>query len=449
MSRSPLSPSTPSPKSSVPDLAKPAGSAAPANTPPESTGPVVRPRLTFADASEHEGRRPSVQFAARNEWGLRAASPKPHPPQITLRRMSSPPPPSTYESRVSFDTFDNRDATDYSFTLVSKHKHYAYTPRSRTFLCGADSNDYSEFALEWLVDELVEDGDEIVCLRVVDRDSKINSDASLQEGKYKVEAKKLLEHIQNKNNDDEKSISVILEFAVGKVQDTIQRMINIYSPACLIVGTRGRSLGGFQGLLPGSVSKFCLQNSPVPVVVVRPTAKREKKKKKRLADPTRRGYINILEKSGASGSQMLDKSERDKVVGPSVGEASEVEAQAVANAIGLPGNIGVFAGFRKEGRDVFGEPLSRVASAKTDYTIRPDSPSTVGALSPDHSVPGESRSPEFERLDSPAMSDDEEARDEEVPSERHVKKTAIDEARKMEAGEGKHLKPMSSIMDDT
>lgn len=117
---------------------------------------------------------------------------------------------------------------------MSKHKHYAYTPRSRTFLCGADSNDYSEFALEWLVDELVEDGDEIVCLRVVDKDSKINSDASLQEGKYKVEARKLLEHIQNKNNEDEKSISVILEFAVGKVQDTIQRMVRACHFHCSI-----------------------------------------------------------------------------------------------------------------------------------------------------------------------------------------------------------------------
>lgn len=144
---------------------------------------------------------------------------------------------STYESRVSFDTFDNRDATDFAFTLVSKHKHYVYSARSRTFLCGTDQNDYSDFALEWLVDELVEDGDEIVCLRVVDKDSKINSDSALQEGKYKIEARKLLEHIQDKNKDDEKSISVILEFAVGKVPETIQRMVrNPFqgAPICLL-----------------------------------------------------------------------------------------------------------------------------------------------------------------------------------------------------------------------
>lgn len=141
--------------------------------------------------------------------------------------------PRTYENRVSFDTFDNRDATDFSFTLISKHKDYVYSPRSRTFLCGTDQNDYSEFALEWLVDELVEDGDEIVCLRVVDRDSKFNSDSSLQEGKYRVEAKNLLEHIQNKNKDDEKSISLVLEFSAGKVPETIQRMV-------WVIDSRGR-----------------------------------------------------------------------------------------------------------------------------------------------------------------------------------------------------------------
>ena len=183
-------------------------------------------------------------------------------------------------------------------------------------------------------------------------------------------------------------------------------------------------------------------------MVVRPTAKREKKKKKRLADPTRRGYFNILEKSGANGSQLLDKSERDKLVGQSGGEASESEAQAVADAIGLSGNVGVFASFRKEARDDSGEPLTKVASAKSDYTSGPDSPSPTGPLSPDNSVPGDTRSPEFDRLESPAMSDEEEEREEEPPSEwQRKKKAAIDEARRMEAGEGKYLKPESSIMD--
>lgn len=128
---------------------------------------------------------------------------------------------------MSFNTFDNRDATDFALTLQSKHKDYVYTPRSRTFLCGTDQNNYSEFALEWLLDELVDDGDEIVCLRVVGKDSKINSDASVEEGRYKTEAQQLLEQIKAKNKNDEKSVSLVLEFAVGHVQDTIQRMVRL------------------------------------------------------------------------------------------------------------------------------------------------------------------------------------------------------------------------------
>jgi hypothetical protein len=45
------------------------------------------------------------------------------------------------------------------------------------------------------------------------------------------------------------------------------------------------------------VSKYCLQHSPVPVIVVRPTSKRDKAKSKRTNDPDRQGYREILAKS--------------------------------------------------------------------------------------------------------------------------------------------------------
>lgn len=127
---------------------------------------------------------------------------------------------------MSFDTFDNRDASDFSFTLNYKHNNYQASRRSRTFLCGTDQNDYSEFALQWLIDELVDDGDEIICLRVVEKDSKIASDASVEEGRYRQEAEKLLQDVIRKNRNDEKAISLVLELAVGKVQEIIQRMVS-------------------------------------------------------------------------------------------------------------------------------------------------------------------------------------------------------------------------------
>lgn len=92
-------------------------------------------------------------------------------------------------------------------------------------MCGNDENDYSDFALEWLVDDLVEDGDEIVCLRVVDKDSTIISKDSVARETYKKEAQELLQKIQEKNGNG-KSISLVLELAVGKVEEMIQRMVN-------------------------------------------------------------------------------------------------------------------------------------------------------------------------------------------------------------------------------
>ncbi|KAI9824333.1 MAG: hypothetical protein M1819_000893 [Sarea resinae] len=362
-------------------------------------------------ASQQDGRRTSIQFAPHASGTQRPSGVPKRAPSNRQRRMSSPPPPATcylagsafmsleafkvFRPRVSFDTFDNRDATDFSLTLNCKHRDYQYTRRSRTFLCGTDSNDYSEFALEWLIDELVDDGDEIVCLRVVEKDSKITSDASVEEGRYRKEAHKFLDRIIDKNSD-EKAINLVLEFAVGKVHDTIQRMIQIYEPAILVVGTRGRSLGGFQGLLPGSVSKYCLQHSPVPVIVVRPTYKRERKKQKRLADPTRRGYMDILEKSGAKGGHILDRSHINSLVDDAP-LAADGEAAAVAAAIGISA-----AGLT---------PLSKVESARSDKTDKTDktdatAPELEGVVM---------KSPELQNLESPPISnasDDEEEGDE-------------------------------------
>jgi nucleotide-binding universal stress UspA family protein len=221
---------------------------------------------------------------------------------------------SVFQNRVSFDTFDKPAdfIEESSFTLIAKHKDYEYTKRSRTFLCGFDENEYSVYALQWLINELVDDGDEIVCLRVVEKEDAIANDRSVETGRYRVEAEATMADIQSRNHDN-KAINLILEFSIGKVNKVIDDMvslvgqgqlitaddaqINLYEPAILVVGTRGKSLGGFQGLLPGSVSKYCLQHSPVPVIVVRPTSKRDKAKSKRTNDPDRQGYREILAKS--------------------------------------------------------------------------------------------------------------------------------------------------------
>lgn len=102
----------------------------------------------------------------------------------------------------------------------------------------------------------------------------------------------------------------------------------------MIVGTRGRSLGGLQGLLPGSVSKYCLQHSPVPVIVVRPSSKRDKKKAKRKADPGRKVYQEILHNSH---SFMNHGNQSRK----SISGITEPMSNASRSSLGDGGSIGV------------------------------------------------------------------------------------------------------------
>ncbi|KAF9912709.1 hypothetical protein EC991_009445 [Linnemannia zychae] len=209
------------------------------------------------------------------------------------RRTSTSSSGGGYVSRVGFDTLGCDATSEYAFTLQSKSDDWNRTKHSRTFLVGTDLNDYSAHALHWVMENMVEDGDEIVALRVVPvelRDSrrkltyfehgcvsyvvsktKIPSFAG-QETAARVEANKILETIREKNTSN-KQISIVVECMVGNVRDTIQHM-----PDMLVVGTRGRS--SVKGFLLGSVSRYCLHHATVPVIVVRPERKLNKSKNK-------------------------------------------------------------------------------------------------------------------------------------------------------------------------
>lgn len=139
-------------------------------------------------------------------------------PQTTVDSPTLEAP--VFLKRVSFDTFDNRDARDFSLTLRVTHRSYTYSYRSRTFLCGIDQNDYSESALDWLIEVLVEDGDEIIALRVIDPGSRMAAGLSMQEKIYRKDANRLMERILQKN-EESKAISVMVEFAMGKVTTTL------------------------------------------------------------------------------------------------------------------------------------------------------------------------------------------------------------------------------------
>lgn len=57
------------------------------------------------------------------------------------------------------------------------------------------------------------------------------SDSSIEQGKYRQEAQKLLDQVIEKNSHEERAISLVMELAVGKVQDIIQRMVRFFYPS--------------------------------------------------------------------------------------------------------------------------------------------------------------------------------------------------------------------------
>jgi hypothetical protein len=75
-----------------------------------------------------------------------------------------------YTPKVSFDTFENSAASMFSFTLQAKSDGYERSPSSRVFLCASSPDESGRHALDWTIESLVQDGDELVVFRGIDQD---------------------------------------------------------------------------------------------------------------------------------------------------------------------------------------------------------------------------------------------------------------------------------------
>jgi hypothetical protein len=58
----------------------------------------------------------------------------------------------------------------FSFTLQAKSDGYERSPSSRVFLCASSPDDSGRHALDWTIESLVQDGDELVVFRGIDQD---------------------------------------------------------------------------------------------------------------------------------------------------------------------------------------------------------------------------------------------------------------------------------------
>ncbi|EGO01273.1 hypothetical protein SERLA73DRAFT_87798 [Serpula lacrymans var. lacrymans S7.3] len=216
-----------------------------------------------------------------------------------------------YTPKVSFDTFENPAASMFSFTLHVQSDGYARNRATRVFLCASSPDESGRQALDWSLESLVQDGDELIVFRGVDAE-----DLEKDHEVVRDEARELMRRIQEKcvEYDPDRKLSIIVEIIAGKVTTTIDRLIALYRPDSVVVGTRGQrgmiqawgAAFGAPGV--GSVSKYCLSHSPVPIIVVRPERNVKKVVAKRRADPKRGTHFDELTRTKTQNIQSLPMS---------------------------------------------------------------------------------------------------------------------------------------------
>lgn len=212
---------------------------------------------------------------------------------------------------MSFDTFENPAASMFSFTLHVQSDGYARSRATRVFLCASSPDESGRYALDWALESLVQDGDELIVFRGIDPEDLEKDHEVVRE-----DARELMRQIQEKciEYDPERKLSIIVELIAGKVTTTLERLIALYRPDSIVVGTRGQrgmmqawgAAFGAPGV--GSVSKYCLSNSPVPIIVVRPERKVRKVLAKRRADPKRGTHFDELTRAKTQNIQSIPMS---------------------------------------------------------------------------------------------------------------------------------------------
>ncbi|KAK4685967.1 hypothetical protein P7C73_g4169, partial [Tremellales sp. Uapishka_1] len=259
-----------------------------------------------------------------------------HIPRARTFSSGQGPVDGKYRRKVGFEAFEAGPDALFAYTCAAKSEGYKRSRSTRVFAVAVSSDETGLDALDWLMAELVEDGDEVVAIRVIDLDEGERATASAQE-EFREDAHTLLATVLDKNNEEEnRRISVVVEFVAGRVTEMLLKMIALYRPDSLVVGTKGQrtrlqswgmALGGTflsqvhvnsapSLTIPaapgmGSVSRFAVSHSPVPVIVVRPERKVKKTLAKRQNDPKRGQYAALVGPDGMalSRSRSRDRSE--------------------------------------------------------------------------------------------------------------------------------------------
>lgn len=253
-----------------------------------------------------------------------------------------------FVQRVSFDaTLEAASrsgggvGSELALTLIASTPGFKRSSESRTFLVACDLNAYSLNALQWTMRALVENGDEVVVLRVFPQSAApapsssamapsnsnpgningVNEEDDSPLGVSSItetakdEAHALIASVMEQNSQavPQRDISVTVEFVVGKVFATIHAMIAVYRPDSLIVGTKGKSDSLFNAFM-GSVSKWAVANATIPTIVVRTPDRIRKTKVKRAQRQSYKGLVGERKAAGATVTAAEEKKQQEMEV---------------------------------------------------------------------------------------------------------------------------------------
>jgi ssDNA-binding Zn-finger/Zn-ribbon topoisomerase 1 len=94
-----------------------------------------------------------------------------HTPLASPMHPTTPLPVAAgYTPKVSFDTFENESASMFSYTLQVKSERYVRGRNTRVYLCAASRDTSGSQALDWALENLAQDGDELIVFRGIDQD---------------------------------------------------------------------------------------------------------------------------------------------------------------------------------------------------------------------------------------------------------------------------------------
>ncbi|ANB15901.1 Usp (universal stress protein) family protein [Sugiyamaella lignohabitans] len=181
---------------------------------------------------------------------------------------------ATISNSVSANLRDYmKDKDMSSFVVQTRHKGYKTSISSRTILFSLTTKEYSDQSLRWTLKNLLEDGDELVCLKMYHSSDELESIAA-DYGKrimYQKRAEAILDGIVSMVDPDLK-INIVVELGIGKVKALALKTLVLYQPSIVVVGTSEKSFSNIARVrYKKTISSYLIARSPVPVIIVSPT----------------------------------------------------------------------------------------------------------------------------------------------------------------------------------